>query len=657
MKILVLTSSFPRFSGDYQGNFIFHLARGQVETGNTVLVVCPHIPGTRFRETMEGVEVVRFPYFYPYCLERLSSGTGMYSALRHSLLAWFQLPLFVLCQFLMVRRITREQNTDIIHSHWIVPQGLMGGLCHRLFRIPHITTIHGTDMNLVKTSRVLRIACRFIVRNSAAVTVNSAFMKKQLESVVPGITTEIHTIPMGVDPAAFRTGTDPEDQKKTHDENIILNVGRLIDWKGTACLVAAMPEVLSRFPSTKLVIIGTGPQEETLRQQVRNLHLEKHVEFAGTVSDMAMKRWYQAADVFVLPSLVESGKTEGLGVVLLEAMASGCPVIGSSVGGIPDIITDGKTGLLVPERDSHSLAKSIIAVLSDPELRRLLTVNGYERVCRQFAWETITGRFSSVYRQILNPKGGIQPPAFQTGFSGINPSLFDEKRRLVKSKKILAVLEDVPDLPLAACRTLEVGCSTGFNTIFLADRCQVCTGIDIDGPALRFARDRGHPRTHFVLGDAMNLPFPDNRFDVVICNHVYEHVPDYGRLMDEIFRTLRPGGVCYFAAGNKYSLIEGHYHLPFLSWIPKSAAHIYLRVTGRGSEYYENHLSYPALCRLVHSFTMTDYTLKVIRNPARFGAEDMIRSGSILSKIPEWFLQRVRILIPTFIFILKKPMR
>jgi ubiquinone/menaquinone biosynthesis C-methylase UbiE len=153
----------------------------------------------------------------------------------------------------------------------------------------------------------------------------------------------------------------------------------------------------------------------------------------------------------------------------------------------------------------------------------------------------------------------------------------------------------------------------------------------------------------------MQVPFPDNSFDIVICNHVYEHVPDSQLLVNDIYRILKPGGYCYFAAGNKYNIVEAHYQLPFLSWLPKSLAHRYMRLCGRGTTYMENHLSYFELRRLVKGFHLTDYTLKIIRDPARYGAEDMIRPGSVIGKIPGCVLNAIRFLIPTFIFVLEKP--
>jgi ubiquinone/menaquinone biosynthesis C-methylase UbiE len=192
------------------------------------------------------------------------------------------------------------------------------------------------------------------------------------------------------------------------------------------------------------------------------------------------------------------------------------------------------------------------------------------------------------------------------------------------------------------------------NTNFLGERIRDCLGIDIDANAVKHARSYANNGTHFISGDAMCLPFRDEYFDIVICNHVYEHVPDSFLLMDEIYRVLKTGGFCYFAAGNKYRLIEGHYHLPFLSWLPRPLSNLYLRITKKGNVYYEKHLSYFQLQRLVKKFLITDYTLRILKEPERFGAEDMIGPDSIIRSMPKSVFQALKFFIPVYIFILTK---
>lgn len=244
---------------------------------------------------------------------------------------------------------------------------------------------------------------------------------------------------------------------------------------------------------------------------------------------------------------------------------------------------------------------------------------------------------------------------YQTNYSDLNPSLYNDPIRIVKAQKIVTIIKDFSKSDLNLYKCLEVGCSTGKNTNYLANFFQECIGIDIDEKAVKFGNLNRKDNVYFLIGDGMQLPFENNFFDVVICNHIYEHVPDSQKLMEEIFRVLKPGGFCYFSAGNKFSIMEGHYKLPFLSWLPKSVANKYLQFTKKGEIYYENHLSYFQLKWLIKKFTVMNYTIKILKNPKRFGAEDMIRSNSIICKIPEVILNGILLLIPTYIFILTKP--
>ncbi len=248
----------------------------------------------------------------------------------------------------------------------------------------------------------------------------------------------------------------------------------------------------------------------------------------------------------------------------------------------------------------------------------------------------------------------IKMEHYQQDYSKINQSLFDQKTRLVKAKKIYTIVKDFSKKDLTHLRCLEVGCSTGMNINFLSERIDRCVGIDIDAHALQHARSQAKEGTHFISGDAMRLPFRDDFFDIVICNHVYEHVPDSDLLMDEIYRILRTDGFCYFAAGNKYRLIEGHYYLPFLSWLPRPLSNLYLRITRKGTMYYEKHLSYFQLKHLVKKFSITDYTIRILKEPDRFEAEDMIKSDSLIRRIPESVFRALKFFIPVYIFILTK---
>ena len=162
---------------------------------------------------------------------------------------------------------------------------------------------------------------------------------------------------------------------------------------------------------------------------------------------------------------------------------------------------------------------------------------------------------------------------------------------------------------LAEAVLLDVGASTGTIAASLAEHVRTVIGLDIDAHAIAAARERwARPNCAFRLGDAMHLDLADASVDVVLCAHVYEHVPDPQRMMREIARVLKPGGWCYFTAGNRLAIMEPHYRLPFLSIVPKWLAHRYLRLAGRGTHYYEEHLGWWGLRRLVADFRCVDYT-------------------------------------------------
>lgn len=254
-------------------------------------------------------------------------------------------------------------------------------------------------------------------------------------------------------------------------------------------------------------------------------------------------------------------------------------------------------------------------------------------------------------------KSNFYKNSYQKGYSNSCPEMFRPNSRIQKSLKIYAVCEDfskIVNKKLEDLVCLEIGCSAGIISYTLSKHFKMIIGCDIDDNAIRSASIQGCGIASFLLGDGLNLPFRDKSIDVIICNHVYEHVPNANKMLKEIYRILKNNGFCYFAAGNKYMIIEGHYHLPFLSWLPKTAANQYLRMTGKGLEYYENHLSYFDLCKLLGDFKIYDYTFQIIRNPEKFCAIDIISEGNMIAKVPEFILRIFRPLIPTFIFILVK---
>ena len=291
--------------------------------------------------------------------------------------------------------------------------------------IPYIVTAHAGDVFPLK-NRFLKWFGKTALRSCFYCTVNSNATKQAVVEVanIPNV----DVIPMGVDLKAFSPSKKSSSIRKRLGINgpFILTVGRMAEKKGFKYLIAAMPKILKRLPKAKLVLIGDGPDKEMLERLANELNLGSNVVFAGKVTHKELERWYPTADVFVLPSIVTSeGDTEGLGVVFLEAIASGTPIIGSNVGGIPDIIKHNKTGLLVPQKDkdaladaitklltdqkliagigniyADALADAIIKVLTDSTLNRKLRKNAIDFVKERFTWDLVADRFAGLFRRI-----------------------------------------------------------------------------------------------------------------------------------------------------------------------------------------------------------------------------------------------------------------
>lgn len=177
--------------------------------------------------------------------------------------------------------------------------------------------------------------------------------------------------------------------------------------------------------------------------------------------------------------------------------------------------------------------------------------------------------------------------------------------------------------------------------------------IDIDRHAIRLAK-RNYMRKNlfFLEMDAENMKFGDKFFDVIVCNQVYNFVDNPEKLMSEMYRVLKPKGIIFFSARNKYSVIEPQYNLPFLSWLPKGLGDFYIRLFGRGKKYFgSKYLSYYGLVKLTSKFRLHDYTEKILRSPGSYKFNNIVRYSWLLRLLP---IKILLPLVPNYIFILEK---
>ena len=244
---------------------------------------------------------------------------------------------------------------------------------------------------------------------------------------------------------------------------------------------------------------------------------------------------------------------------------------------------------------------------------------------------------------------------YQYNFSQLPAGQYNVAGREKKAKTMISVLREYIDNPLENLTLLDIGASVGIIDNYLASYFKLVIGIDLDYHAISQAKQLSNKKNLiFQVGDAMNLQFSNNTFDVVICSQVYEHVPNPEKMMREIHRVLKPGGVCYFAASNRFMLIEPHYNLPLLSVIPRPLAHLYVRLTKKADYYYELHYTYWGLKKLVESFKLIDYTEKLINNPIKYKIDYMLQPGSIKQKIVKLLIKFFPWISSGYIWLLEK---
>lgn len=401
-NILVLSSTFPRWKDDTTPGFVYELSGRLARKGRKIIVLAPHAYGSAKVEKLGSIEIRRFQYFIPSKLQKVAYGAGIIPNVRGSLLAKLQVPFFLMSEFFAAKSLARKYNPDIVHAHWMIPQGLIGFVLKKTYKAPLIVTVHGSDLFPLKNFLFKKIQ-KIILKNCDICTVNSEATKNEIIRRFPEFSDKLNIIPMGIDTKIFsKNGRIKNKFKQYRNKKIILFVGRLNEQKGIGYLIKALSIVKSRFPHALLLIIGDGEYRRELEKLVSTLKLNGHVNFLGAVEHKKIADYCNLADVFVLPSVTSSIGTEGLGLVLLEAMACGTCVVATSSGGIRFIVKDNENGLLAKERNEIDLANKIIKVLSDKKLRDRLAENGRKYAKEKYDWNNIAKEFDKIYLNYQN---------------------------------------------------------------------------------------------------------------------------------------------------------------------------------------------------------------------------------------------------------------
>ncbi|MFL6232587.1 MAG: glycosyltransferase [Thermoanaerobaculia bacterium] len=400
LDLLFLTQTYPRFEGDVAGPFIRDLARGLARGGDRVTVLTPHAPGVPAAWEESGVEALSFRYA-PERHEVLGYGRSLEADERVKAGAALAAPLYALAARRALRRLLRQRRFDLVHAHWIVPNGVVAAAAG--LRLPFAIGLHGSDVFLAEKKGV-RLLARWALSRARLLTGCSPELVDRVRAL--GFPAErSRVIPYGVDVAAFSPA--PERRALWRERlgvpdaaPLLLGVGRMATKKGFQVLMEVLPALLGGHPELRVVLAGGGDLLDRFRAAARPWG--DRVQLPGPVLRDTLPDLYRAADLFVLPAVHDGkGNVDGQPNVILEAMASGLPVVASGVSGVPLAVADGRTGRLVPERDPEALLGALRELLADPARMREMGERGRRKAEAELTWDAVAARYREGYDMVL----------------------------------------------------------------------------------------------------------------------------------------------------------------------------------------------------------------------------------------------------------------
>ena len=399
LRIICPTYWYPQHASDTQATYVHDINRHLVRRGHSVTVVTPGDPSLAREDMFDGVRIVRFPLELPADLT--------YGRVAQSRVSWLGrfARLAVMAHYLEAQHRAilaeaREGQPDVIHAHWAIPTGPAAVLAARKLGVPSVITMHGGDVYVnpeqgydFPTRWYVRPPLRWTLRHAGALTaITEDCRQHALRAGAPA--DRIRLVFNGTDLRRF-SPADNGGRDPAFGPHMIFACRQLFPRKGIRFLLEAAAQLKPRFPDLRVVLAGDGFERPALTRLAEDLGMGSDVTFLGWVPNTELPPYYRAAAVSVIPSL-----EEGFGIPAAEAMGCEVAVVASDAGGLPEVVENGVTGLVVPRGDSTALAQAIGSLLDDPERRRVMGQAGRARALRLFDWDRSAEQFERIYREV-----------------------------------------------------------------------------------------------------------------------------------------------------------------------------------------------------------------------------------------------------------------
>ncbi|MCA1561960.1 MAG: glycosyltransferase [Acidobacteria bacterium] len=400
--VVMVTTSYPRFPGDSVGTFMEPIAKSLTARGHQVHIVAPwHQLVTRGAQE-DGIHF----HFYKYAPVPALNVFGYASAMRADVTlrgaAFLAAPLALAAGWRAARAVARTHDATVVHGHWVVPGGITAAVAAP--RLPLVVSLHGSDVYVAETLAPARAAARATFARAGVITACSTDLARR--AVALGADADrVTVIPYGVDVDRFHP--DPSARNGIRSRvgiasavPMVFAAGRLVRKKGFEYLIDALAQPAAA--SVVLALAGGGDLEGELRKRAAEVGVAERVRFLGVLTPDDVAAWLAAADVAVVPSVRDdTGNVDGLPNAVLEALASGTPLVTTTAGGIAAIVRDGRTAVVVPERDPGAIAAAIARLLADPDMGRALGSRARDLMQAEFGWGRSAVALEAAYDRAL----------------------------------------------------------------------------------------------------------------------------------------------------------------------------------------------------------------------------------------------------------------
>jgi glycosyltransferase involved in cell wall biosynthesis len=383
----MITTSYPRTPDDTSAPFIASIAEGIAALGHSVDLVLPHHPKLKeFNRNGVTFHVYRFPgdendpvWGYAQSLE---------ADVRMKKSVYALAPVAMHRAYKVSLKVAKMKPPDLIHAHWVLPNGFIGARLSKKLNVPMMVSLHGSDMYLARKRKLFGTFARYVLKRAAAVTACSPDLQIQAEELSGR---KVTLLPYGVDTEVFAPRANPAGKN-------VLAIGRLVHKKGFMELIDAFAEIAKYDNNSTLDIVGSGPLMADLRKLAEDRGISSRVHLPGDTGRVELPALYAKASIVAVPSIVDAaGNQDGLPNVFLEALSSGCAIVASDIPGIRNVVNNRKHCLLVPAGNIAALTEAILELLRNPELRQQLGNAARSKALEELSWKKQCNEFVRLY--------------------------------------------------------------------------------------------------------------------------------------------------------------------------------------------------------------------------------------------------------------------